>query len=55
MIDTKFKYIIDEISGELKKKFSNFLGFYIFGSQARGNSNDESDYDIAIVFDQEID
>jgi len=42
--------VITELSEELKTKYSDFHGIYLFGSQARGEANNNSDYDIAIVF-----
>ncbi len=34
----------------VKEKYSDFESVYIFGSYARGNSNPDSDIDLAIVF-----
>ncbi|MBS1515885.1 MAG: nucleotidyltransferase domain-containing protein [Bacteroidetes bacterium] len=47
--------IIKEISAEMKSKFSDFYGIYFFGSRARGEGNNESDIDIAVLFDRKID
>ena len=47
--------IIREISKELKSKYDDFRGIYLFGSQARNDGHKDSDIDIAIIFDREID
>ena len=46
--------IIREISKELKSKYDDFRGIYLFGSQARNDGHKDSDIDIAIIFDREI-
>ncbi len=55
MIDEKVNIIINEIRDELKSLYPDFRGIYLFGSHARGDANDDSDIDIAIIFDREID
>lgn len=47
--------IIREISRELKNKYSDFYGIYFFGSRSRGEGNEDSDIDIAVLFDRTID
>jgi uncharacterized protein len=47
--------IINEIKDTLKSKYSDFKGIYLFGSYARGDFNQDSDIDLAIVFDRKID
>lgn len=36
----------------IQEKFSNIKEVYVFGSQAKGNSNYESDIDLAIIFEE---
>ena len=55
MIDEKANIIISEICDELKSIYPDFRGIYLFGSHARGVANDDSDIDLAILFDREID
>ncbi|OGU10289.1 MAG: hypothetical protein A2X61_15180 [Ignavibacteria bacterium GWB2_35_12] len=55
MIDEKANIIISEICDELKSIYPDFRGIYLFGSHARGEANDDSDIDLAILFDREID
>jgi predicted nucleotidyltransferase len=47
--------IISEISRELKSKYDDFRGIYLFGSYSRNEQHKDSDIDIAILFDREID
>jgi len=54
MQKTDIENIINEIKEELKQKYSDFRGLYLFGSRARGDFNENSDYDIALIFDREI-
>jgi predicted nucleotidyltransferase len=46
--------IINEISHELKSKYDDFRGIYLFGSYSRNEQHKDSDIDIAILFDREI-
>jgi predicted nucleotidyltransferase len=46
--------ILNELKEELKSKYPDFRGIYFFGSRARGDAHEDSDYDIVIVFDREI-
>ena len=46
---------IEEIRNELKGKYPDFRGIYLFGSRARGDFNEDSDYDILLAFDRKID
>ena len=55
MIEEKVNIIIKELIEELKSKYSDFKGIYLFGSHARGEANDDSDIDLAIIFDRIID
>jgi len=34
----------------IQKKYSDFESVYVFGSYARGNANQDSDIDLAIIF-----
>jgi len=54
MQKTDIENIINEIKEELKQKYSDFRGLYLFGSRARGDFNENSDYDIALIFEREI-
>lgn len=47
-VDKSIKDYISLIQG----KFSNIKEVYIFGSQAKGNPNYESDIDLAIIFEE---
>ena len=46
--------IIEELKLELKEKYPDFKGIYLFGSHARGDFNEDSDYDLLFVFDRVI-
>ncbi|MCL5992488.1 MAG: nucleotidyltransferase domain-containing protein [Bacteroidetes bacterium] len=54
MIDEKVNRIIKELVEDLKSKYSDFKGIYLFGSHARGEATEESDIDLAIIFDKDI-
>ncbi|MDQ1266071.1 MAG: transf 2 protein [Bacteroidota bacterium] len=54
MIDKKADSIIRELSAELKALYPDFRGIYLFGSHARGEAREDSDIDIAILFDRAI-
>ena len=41
--------IIEELKAELKSKYPDFKGIYLFGSHARGDFNEDSDYDLIII------
>lgn len=47
-VDKSIKEYISLIQG----KFSNIKEIYVFGSQAKGNANYESDIDLAIIFEE---
>jgi predicted nucleotidyltransferase len=55
MVNEKINIIINELVNELKSRYADFRGIYLFGSYARGEANDDSDIDLAIVFDRDID
>jgi uncharacterized protein len=54
MIDEPTIKLIEDIKAEHKGKYPDFRGIYFFGSRARGDHHDDSDYDLALVFDREI-
>jgi len=47
--------IISDILDNIKKKYSDLYGLYLFGSHARNDSNSDSDLDIAVIFHRQID
>ena len=47
--------VIIELGNELKQKYPSYKGIYLYGSRARGNYSADSDYDMVITFDKEID
>ena len=55
MINEKVNKIIREIVEELKSKYPDFRGLYLFGSYARGEETEDSDIDLALIFEREID
>jgi predicted nucleotidyltransferase len=54
MVEHSDIIILDEIRDELKIKYSDFKGIYFFGSRLRGNNAPDSDFDILLVFNREI-
>ena len=44
--------VIDKLISELKMKYSDFTGIYLFGSRVRNDFKVNSDYDIAILFNR---
>ena len=55
MIEDKTNKIINELLNELKGKYPDFRGIYLFGSRARGDFNEYSDYDLAMIFNRDVD
>jgi len=47
--------ILNNLYNEMKSTYTDFRGLYFFGSRAKNTNQDFSDYDIAMVFDKEID
>jgi predicted nucleotidyltransferase len=47
--------LISEIHNLLRKKFSDYLGLYFYGSRKQGNFKDDSDYDIVVTFKNKVD
>lgn len=54
-MNIEFKEFINILRKVLKGKYPDFKGIYFYGSRARGDSNEDSDYDVIYVFDREID
>ena len=46
--------IINSIKKLLKSKYPSFKGLYFFGSRNKDKYDEYSDYDIALVFNEEI-
>ncbi len=51
----KDKILLAEISKQLKKSGFDLAGLYLFGSRAKNTFNEYSDYDIAIILNENID
>jgi len=43
--------IIELLNAEFSKRFDDYRGTYFYGSRAVGNYTEESDYDVALIFD----
>ena len=54
-MDKKTQQIIDEMKCELKDRYPDFRGIYLFGSRIRGKHSQDSDYDLVLIFDRKID
>ncbi|MBN1971057.1 MAG: nucleotidyltransferase domain-containing protein [Candidatus Delongbacteria bacterium] len=50
-----FAAILSSITSQIKAKHPDFTGVYFFGSRVKGYATDESDYDIAFIFDRLVD
>ena len=55
MNNLKHNELIEKINQELKERYEEFLGMYFFGSRMRQNFSEDSDFDILLIFDREID
>lgn len=53
-IDIDIMRTVEKYIDEISKKF-NIKEVYVFGSYVKGTSNEDSDIDIAIVLDSDID
>ena len=53
-MNKKFKKLINELREILKNKYPDFKGIYFYGSRARGDFSEDSDYDLIFNFDREI-
>ena len=49
-MNNKTQQIIEILNKNLKQTFNDFKGAYLYGSQAKGTANTESDIDIVAVF-----
>ena len=47
--------LLNEINKIIKNKYDDFQGTYFFGSRLKGDNTPDSDYDIMLIFDREID
>ncbi|MCX6155048.1 MAG: nucleotidyltransferase domain-containing protein [Candidatus Kapabacteria bacterium] len=54
MVEEKTEKIIHELIDEIKQKYPDFRGIYLFGSRARGDFREDSDYDLAIIFNRNL-
>lgn len=52
--EPQIEKIIKELIEVLKTEFPDFHGIYLFGSRARGDFSMSSDYDIAIIWNGDI-
>ncbi len=50
-----FENILLRISREIKARHPGYKGLYLYGSRIHKNINDDSDYDIVLVFNRHID
>jgi predicted nucleotidyltransferase len=55
MNNEKINYIINELKSLLSQKYKDFKGIYYYGSRARKDNQEDSDYDLMFVFDREVD
>jgi len=44
--------IIDRLNRNLSSAFKDYRGAYFFGSRLTGKHNEESDYDVVLIFDE---
>jgi len=51
----KDNILLSEISSQIKKSGFDLVGIYLFGSRAKNTFNKDSDYDIAIILNKNID
>jgi predicted nucleotidyltransferase len=47
--------LIERMNANLKRHFSDYRGVYFFGSRQRGDAREDSDYDLAFVFETKPD
>src|SRR5208337_2899708 len=43
--------IVSEINKDLSNSFGDYHGLYFYGSRMNGTNNDDSDYDLILIFD----
>ncbi len=46
---------IVKLIADMKQRYPDFKGIYLFGSYARGDFKEDSDYDMALIFERSID
>jgi predicted nucleotidyltransferase len=46
-----YEQIFSELVSNLKSRHMDFKGCYLFGSRAKGNNYEESDFEIVALFD----
>ena len=51
---TELENMMEEVKTDLKSNYSDFKGIYLFGSRARGDAHEDSDYDVAAIFNRDI-
>ena len=54
MDNSKIKILIDELIQMIKSSFTGFKGIYHFGSRNNNSWNDDSDVDLLIAFDRDL-
>ncbi|OGU17475.1 MAG: hypothetical protein A2X61_08810 [Ignavibacteria bacterium GWB2_35_12] len=54
-MNNEIEQVISKIQKVLKGKYIDFKGVYFYGSRVKDNYNNDSDYDLVIAFDREID
>lgn len=54
MLRSKSVDIINEVRETLKRNYTSFKGVYFFGSRVNDDYNEFSDYDLALIFEEEI-
>ena len=51
----KFEKIIEQINKKLKFKYKSFKGSFFYGSRVKKKESSDSDYDLVLAFDKDID
>jgi predicted nucleotidyltransferase len=46
--------IINDLNNLISKQFDTFKGSYLYGSRVKGDYKDDSDIDLAIIFDNKL-
>lgn len=55
MKDLKITKIINDINRLIKTQYTSYVGAYIYGSRVKGNFSENSDIDIVLTFNRNID
>lgn len=50
----KTKALVKQVNDLMKFHFADFKGTYFFGSRSRGDSTDDSDYDLLLTFGHKL-